>query len=174
MYNTTTEQNTDFRNELIMEMRFLQTLAKKFGKEVIEPDDLVQDTLVKAMTYAEKYKQGTNLKGWLSVMMRNIYINNYRKFYLYQKFSERSNSNGSFSPPIDTDLNQPDELLLAANIKTALTNLKTTESAPFQLFASGYKYREIADRLMIPIGTVKTRIYLAKRNLKTMLKSCRS
>ena len=168
MYDKITEQDIVFKNQLIKELRFLRTFAKKFDAGIIEHDDLVQDTLLRAMNCVAKYRQGTNLRGWLSVLMRNIYINNYRKYCLFQKFIAIPDTE-PFCPPIDAGYNHGEDRLLSADIKAAFANLRATECVPFKLFVSGYKYREIASKLQIPLGTVKTRIFLARNTLKTIL-----
>ena len=147
----------------------LKPFAMKLTRDVDDANDLLQDTMVKAFTNKDKFTEGTNLKAWLYTIMRNIFINNYRR---------KSKQNTIFD-------NSPNEFLLDHNqsavpngaetsmrmkdINKAIHELPTIFKQPFMLYFEGYKYHEIADMLTEPLGTIKSRIHFARRLLKNQI-----
>lgn len=159
-------------NKLVLEQAgSLKTYALHFTHDHDDAEDLVQDTLLKAITYYTKFAEGTNLKGWLYTIMKNTFINNYRRLTktnsLVTKSDEISSANLFFSSTV----NQGEGRFVMNDIRNALINLADEYKIPFTMYFEGYKYHEIADYLRIPIGTVKTRIHIARKLLKSQLKS---
>lgn len=159
-----------FKEKLTEEIFQLKRFARKFATDTQDVEDLVQDTILKAMLCFNRFQSGTNLKGWLYVLMRNIYINNYRKLNLYRKFTEVADDAQLSFSLVRVYKNGGEEDLAIKDIRNALKKLKPMESLPFEMFISGYKYHEIANRMKVPIGTVKTRIHVARTKLKCALK----
>ena len=149
----------------------LKRHAMKFTNDIDDANDLVQDTLFKAIRYREKYQEGTNLKGWLFTIMRNTFINNYRHNTktntLIIKREEISSENLTYSATV----NQAVGGFVLNDINTALMQLPDHYRDPFVRYFEGYKYHEIAEDLNMPIGTVKTRIHMAREMLKKHLKT---
>lgn len=160
---------SSFKDNLIAQMPVLKKFAKKFTPELADMDDLVQDTLLKAMISFEKYQRGSNLKAWLYVLMKNIYINGYRKLNQKRKFNNTTNVARFYFSTLSHHENGGERKLITTDINMALEQLKSIFNHPFELFLMGYKYDEIASSLHLPVGTVKTRIFVARTQLKSML-----
>lgn len=144
----------------------LKPFALKLTRDMDDANDLLQDTMVKAFTNREKFTEGTNLKAWLYTIMKNTFITN------YQRMVRR----GTFVDTTDNlhYLNSGDVLVengaygdfAMEDIQAAIANLEDVYKTPFMMHFRGFKYHEIADKLNIPIGTVKNRIHIARKLLK--------
>ncbi|TAH00399.1 MAG: sigma-70 family RNA polymerase sigma factor [Sphingobacteriales bacterium] len=148
----------------------LRVYALRFTHDTDDANDLVQDTMLKAITYFNKFKDGTNLKGWLYTIMKNTFINNYRRFIKISSFVTKTDEISSQQLSYSAAHNQGENKFVMDDIKNALGNLQKEYYVPFTMYFEGYKYHEIADHLEIPIGTVKTRIHVARKMLKQDLK----
>lgn len=159
---TFNHQISDFRPALFQS-------ALKYTNNHDDANDLVQDTFIKAIKYESKYKEGTNLYGWLFTIMKNTFINNYwsvtRRTSIIQK-----NVDPSFYPVGSTSKNNCEGKFVMDDVNKALNSLDAIYKDPFLRYFEGYKYAEIAVELDIPIGTVKTRIHIARKILKGYLK----
>ena len=162
--------NIAFNNEICDHKSSLHTFAMKFTKNMDDADDLVQDTLVKAIRYANLYQDGTNLRGWLFTIMRNTFINNYRRMSKKQTLVETSEDLSSYQLQVSATHNQGENKFMMEDIQKAMCKLQPEYSIPFLKYFEGFKYHEIAEELDIPIGTVKTRIHVARQLLKSNLK----
>ncbi|MDN3586002.1 RNA polymerase sigma factor [Pedobacter aquatilis] len=144
--------------------------ALGFTRDSDDAKDLVQETLLKGFRFCEKFDSSTNLNSWLYVIMRNTFISYYRKEkaklavitneeeITYAQLSSSASSNLAVSG------------FALGDIQKALKAINPTFSIPFQRYFEGYKYAEIAKELNIPLGTVKTRIHMAREELKKYLK----
>ncbi len=157
----------DFNQTLANNTEFLKPFAFTLTRDNEAAKDLYQETLFRALANKDKYNVGTNIKAWLYTIMRNIFINNYRK---------KSKQNTVFD-------NSPNEFLLDLNqtsvaneaiaginlkeVKQAINNLPAIFKTPFLLYFDGYRYHEIAEMLEEPLGTIKSRIHFARKLLKT-------
>jgi RNA polymerase sigma factor (sigma-70 family) len=148
----------------------LKSFALNFTKDVEDANDLVQDTMLKAVTYYGKFKEGTNLKGWLFTIMRNTFINNYRRMVKKNTLVSQSEDISSANLYYSATSNEAESKFVMGDIHKALATLQPEYYVPFIKYFEGYKYHEIADELDIPIGTVKTRIHVARGILKKYLK----
>ncbi len=162
--------NITFSNEICDHKSSLQNFAMKFTKNIEDADDLVQDTLLKAIRYAGMYQEGTNLRGWLFTIMRNTFINNFRKQAKKNALIETSEDLSSFQLRSSAEGNQGENKFMMEDIQRAMARLQPEHATPFVKYFEGYKYHEIAEELNIPIGTVKTRIHIARQVLKDNLK----
>jgi len=149
----------------------LKMYALHFTRDEQDADDLVQDTVLKAITYHEKFQQGTNLNGWLYTIMKNTFINNYRRIVKISGVVTKSEEISSANLVYSSTGNKGENKFVMDDIKDAMDKLSEDYYVPFTMYFEGYKYQEIADHLQIPIGTVKTRIHVARRLLKKSLKS---
>jgi RNA polymerase sigma-70 factor (ECF subfamily) len=144
----------------------LKPFAMKLTRDVDDANDLLQDTMVKAFTNKDKFTEGTNLKAWLYTIMKNTFITN------YQRMVRR----GTFVDTTDNlhYINSSDALIdngvfgnfTMDDIQEAIQKLDEVYRTPFLMHFRGFKYHEIADKLQIPIGTVKNRIHIARKLLK--------
>jgi RNA polymerase sigma factor (sigma-70 family) len=148
----------------------LKMYALNFTKDMEDAEDLVQDTLLKAIIYFDKFKEGTNLKGWLYTIMKNTFINNYRRIVKVNATVVQSEEISSNNLLYSATINAGEGNFVLRDIKEALLSLSDDYKVPFTMYFEGYKYHEIAKYLNIPIGTVKTRIHVARKLLKQYLK----
>ncbi|MEM8582974.1 MAG: RNA polymerase sigma factor [Bacteroidota bacterium] len=149
----------------------LFAFALKLTRSQQDAQDLMQETTMKAFRHRNKFKAGTNFKSWSSTIMRNTFINNYRK-----KKSRKhvNNSIDDFSFAIENDNTIPNEgehNLRLEELYGMLGQIGEIYRVPFTMFCNGYEYKEIADHLQIPIGTVKSRIFLARKKMKAQIAS---
>ena len=161
----------EFTNQVQKLSYSLKPVAMNLTRDLDDAKDLIQETLLKALTNKDKFKAGTNLKAWLYTIMRNSFINN------YNKITKRSTTLDNTDQI--TFLNTDDRFVaqngatgsFAMNdINKAIEYLNDEYRTPFMMYYTGYKYLEIADKLQIPIGTVKNRIHIARKELKEMLR----
>jgi RNA polymerase sigma factor (sigma-70 family) len=163
-------KNITFSNQINTHQSSLKMFAMQFTKNVEDANDLVQDTLLKALRYSQLYTEGTNLKGWLYTIMRNTFINDYRKANRKQEIITTEEELTSAHLFKSSTTNQVTNKFVNDDIFVALNTLDEVYYKPFMKYFEGYKYHEIADELGIPIGTVKTRIHMARQVLKKALK----
>lgn len=162
--------SVEFGTKVQEHSRVLKNYALQLTQNMEDANDLVQETLLKALTYRSKFSEGTNLKGWLYTIMRNSFINNYRRITKRNTFIDTTDNTYMLDSNTDQKTENEGELKflrddLAAAIETLPEDLKIT----FNKNALGFKYHEIAEELDIPIGTVKTRIFVARRKLRKIL-----
>lgn len=147
----------------------LYTFTRRFTSDHDESLDLVQETILKALTYKDKFRENTNLKGWLFTIMRNTFINNYRKNYR-AKTSRDNTKELYFLNVEDTyTFNGPATNFEYYDILNHVNSLRAELLIPFKMHISGYKYSEIAEQQNIPIGTVKNRIFNARKEIQKKL-----
>jgi len=148
----------------------LRSFAYKFTKDSSEVDDLVQDTMFKALRYANHFTQGTNFRAWLFTIMRNTFINDYRKTTRKNAVITQEEEISSAHLMNSSTCNAAEGRFAMSDIHRALAQLPENYYHPFIQYFEGYKYHEIAETLNIPIGTVKTRIHMARQLLQKQLK----
>lgn len=135
--------------------------------------DLVQDTTLKVLDNEEKYVDNVNFKGWVFTIMRNLFINNYRKASRKATVSDTTEDLYLLNLPQDSGYETPDGALAVNEIHAVIDSLSDDYSIPFSLHLKGYKYDEIAKETGLPLGTVKSRIYFARQRLQSLLKDYR-
>ena len=162
--------NTNNFNQLIIDnTAFLEPFSYSLTHDADEAKDLVQDTVYRALINREKYLEGSNVKAWLFTIMRNIFINNYRK---NKKFSKVSTEVATDYFLFQTNkVSKNDGVMLSGlqEIKTAINRLPTIFRLSFEMYYKGYKYQEIADSLKEPLGTIKSRIHFARKMLSKQI-----
>ncbi|QPH38955.1 RNA polymerase sigma factor [Pedobacter endophyticus] len=163
----TSSQFTTLIHEQTLE---LEAYAIKFTNDLDDAKDLLQDTILKAIRFYGKFEEGTNLKGWLYIIMKNTFINNYRKNIKTQLIVTQEDEISYANLMRSATKNGSETTFVLGDIKGALAKLPVHLSIPFVRYVEGYKYHEIAEELNIPLGTVKTRIHEARKQLARMLK----
>lgn len=163
-------ENISLNHQICNHRSCLEAFAMKFTNDVEDANDLVQDTLIKAIRYHYLYKQGTNLRGWLYTIMKNTYINSYRRSARKTALIDTTEDFTPYQLCASAANNQGENKFVMEDIDRALAKLQPEYSTPFLIYFEGYKYHEIAEELDIPIGTVKTRIHMARQVLKGQLK----
>ena len=159
-----------FRRELLEVQSELQRFAYKLTADREEANDLLQETSLKALGNMDKYTPGTNFKGWVYTIMRNIFINNYRKEVRDQIFVDQTDNLFHINTSRELDYYATDNGYDTKEIYRVVHGLPRDYRIPFLMHIAGFKYREIADRLGLPIGTVKSRIFFTRQQLQTLLK----
>ncbi|HLS96873.1 RNA polymerase sigma-70 factor (ECF subfamily) [Sphingobacterium allocomposti] len=159
----------EFNTLVIQQADSLKTYARNFTRDQDDANDLVQDTLLKAVTYFKNFKDGTNLKGWLYTIMKNTFINNYRRVVKTNSFITKEEEITNANLVVSATSNRGENKFVMEDINHALSNLSEDYYVPFTMYFEGYKYHEISDYLNIPIGTVKTRIHVARKVMKKTL-----
>ena len=156
-----------FSDELLALKASLHRYALSLTGDVDNADDLVQDTFLKALTFKESFEENTNMRAWAFTIMRNTYINHYR--HLSRKNTMFDDTEGQSILVNRTDDIATDTHLEFAEIEKAIDALTDDFRIPFTVHTKGYKYREIAERLNLRIGTVKSRIFFSRQKLMQQL-----
>ena len=166
-------RTVDFTQDLLGMQSELHRFAMKLTADKEEADDLLQETSLKALDNEDKYTPDTNFKGWMYTIMRNIFINNYRKTVRDQTFVDQTENLYHLNLPQDSGFDSTEGNYDLKEIRRIVNSLPKEYRVPFSMYISGFKYREIADRLGLPIGTVKSRIYFTRQRLQRDLKDFR-
>ncbi len=161
----------EFSHLIDKESTTLKSYAMMLTRNVEDANDLVQETMLKAFSYRNKFLTGTNLKGWLYTIMKNSFINNYRRLVRRNTFIDTTDNNFLMDVPGNLTHNLGELSFVKHDIDVAVNALPADLKLTFNLNMDGFKYHEIAEQLNIPIGTVKTRIFVAKRKLRKQLQS---
>ncbi|MBM3923050.1 MAG: RNA polymerase sigma factor [Sphingomonadales bacterium] len=159
----------EFNQLLLHNADFLKPFAINLTRDSEAANDLFQETLYKALANREKYNAGTNIKAWLFTIMRNIFINNYRRKAKQKTIFDNSANDyllNNAGPVVNNDAESGMRL---KEINAAIRNLPEIFKTPFLLYFDGYKYNEIADTLGEPLGTIKSRIHFARKLLKEQI-----
>lgn len=161
----------DFTNEIYKFDPILRPYATNLTKSKEETEDLLQDTFYRAIANRDKFVDGTNIKAWLFTIMKNIFINNYRKNMKRGVVLDKS-ENGTFLENACKDVvkNEGDRSFMRENIKKAIEGVSKDFTEPFLMYFEGFKYQEIAEQLDLPLGTVKSRIFFARKEIQNRLK----
>ena len=135
-----------------------------------DAEDLMQETNLKVLDNHDKYVDNTNFKGWVFTIMRNIFINNYRKIVREQTFVDQTDNQYHLSMPQDSGFASTEGAYDLKEMHRIVNALPRDYKVPFSMHVSGFKYREIAERLGLPLGTVKIRIFFTRQKLQDELK----
>src|SRR6516162_4487942 len=139
--------SVEFNQLLVNNADFLKPFAITLTRDAEAAKDLFQETLYRALANKDKYNVGTNIKAWLYTIMRNIFINNYRRKSKQKTIFDNTpnefllnNNNVAISGTAESNLRLKD-------IQGAIYNLPELFRNPFLLYFEGFKYHEIADML---------------------------
>lgn len=160
----------EFNKLLLNNTEFLKPFAITLTRDNEVAKDLLQETVYRALANQEKYNVGTNIKAWLYTIMRNIFINNYRRKSKQQTLFDNTPNNFLLNYNQVTIPNSAESVLGLKEIQTALQQIPQIFRNPFMLYFEGYKYHEIATMLKEPLGTIKSRIHFARKLLKEQIK----
>ncbi len=128
--------------------------------------DLLQDTTLKVLDNQEKYTENTNFKGWVFTIMRNIFINNYRRASRSATVIDQTEDYYHLNLSQDSGFETPEGSYGASEITAAIEAFPEKYRVPFSMHVAGYKYNEIADEMGLPLGTIKSRIFFARQELQ--------
>ena len=168
----------DFEKGDLPYLDSLYNAAYRMARNAQDAEDLVQETYLKAYKYYDKFREGTNLKAWLFKILKNTFINSYRKKKSRPPQADFAALEGSFESVISDESPQqtkdPEEELLEQvldeDVQRALQELSEDYRMVILLAdLEGFAYKEIAEILDIPVGTVMSRLYRARRQLEDTL-----
>jgi RNA polymerase sigma factor, sigma-70 family len=166
-------KTVDFTQHLLSIQTELFRFAFKLAADREEANDLLQETSLKALDNEEKFTPDTNFKGWMYTIMRNIFINNYRKTVRDQTFVDQTDNLFHLNLPQDSGFDSTEGAYDLKEIHRIVNALPKDYRVPFAMYVSGFKYREIAEKLGLPLGTVKSRIFFTRQRLQNDLKDFR-
>lgn len=146
----------------------LRAFSLKLTGNNDDAEDLFQDTALRIITNAEKYRQGTNFKAWAITIMRNIFINNYRKKVRRNLIIDQTPNNYYINSGDKNVVNDGEQLIAFKELSAMVDKLPEDFKVPFMMAYQGYKYDEIAEELGSPLGTIKSRIFFARKKLQKM------
>jgi len=159
----------EFYNNFDKMTPVLNSFAYNLTKSIEDAKDLYQETAFRAMTNRDKFRAGTNFKAWLFTIMKNIFINNYRKKVKANTIMDSTDNNYYINSGNVAISNKASSNIMVSEIKGMISGLDESIKVPFMMHYSGYKYQEIADYLELPLGTVKSRIFFARKELKDLI-----
>ena len=161
----------EFNHQLIGLETKLSRFAMSLTYNREEAQDLLQETYLKALSHRDKFVGYTNLKAWAFTIMKNTFINNYRKQQKENTHNDTTNNLYFLNLSRELSPTRPDKEYTTYEITREIDNLPKEFREPFTMFLSGYKYKEISDELNLKIGTVKSRIFFTRKKLMESLKT---
>ena len=159
-----------FNNALLGLENKLHYYALSLTADQERANDLLQETFLKALTYREKFTQNTNFKAWIYTIMKNTFINDYRRNVKTKGTFDGSNNDFHLKFSKDKIYPGPDSFYSSKEIQRNIESLEDEYRVPFTMFLDGYKYKEIAEDLNLPLGTVKSRIFFTRKKLEKSLR----
>ncbi|MEM1319514.1 MAG: RNA polymerase sigma factor [Bacteroidota bacterium] len=159
----------EFNSRFDQMTTLLQSFAYNLTKNVEDAKDLFQETAFRAMTNREKFRAGTNFKAWLFTIMKNIFINNYRKRVKANTIMDSTDNMYYLNSGKVMVDNGAESNIMMNELNNMVAKLDDSIRIPFLMHYEGYKYQEIADELDLPLGTVKSRIFFARKELKEVI-----
>ena len=160
---------TEFSNELVNLEAPLTRFALKLTANKDDANDLVQDTFLRALMYRKQFEDSTNLKAWTCTIMKNTFINNYRKNVRHNTTFDSTKDLFYLGQNKDMVNIDPESAFCEKEIHAAIDSLDNEYKIPFKMHHQGYKYKEISDILGLKIGTVKSRIFFTRKKLAESL-----
>lgn len=160
----------NFTENLVSIQRDLLRFAAKLTANENDARDLLQETSLKVLDNEGKFTPDTNFKGWAFTIMRNLFINDYRKVIREQTYVDRTDNQYYLNASEEYAVDMIESLCDVKEMYHIINKLPNEHKQPFLMFIAGYKYHEIADKLHLPLGTVKSRIFFARQLLKIELK----
>ncbi len=155
-----------FQNDLMNLQSNMLNFAYMLTSNRDDAYDLLQDTTLKVLDNESKYAENTNFKGWVFTIMRNIFINNYRRTTRAATMIDTTDNLYHLNLSQDSGLDSPEDSYGASEIGAAIESFSDEYRIPFSMHVAGYKYNEIAEHMNLPLGTVKSRIFFARKKLQ--------
>jgi len=171
------EKKSDFKEEAISFLDHLYRVAFHLTRERADAEELVQDTYLQAVIHYDQFTVGTNLKGWLTKILYNLFVNRYHRDKRMVSLDQAFDDSGvSWVESLEASARGPEAEILKAElqdkIKEALNNLPEEFRAPIVLVdIGGFTYAEVAEILSCPVGTIRSRLFRARSTLAAKLRS---
>ena len=172
-------RSKDFEDLVLQHVDMMHAVALRLTRNSADAEDLTQNTLVKALRFHDKFKEGTYIKAWLLTILRNTFINEYRRKTRRPMQVELSGFEAAETKqpdpqvPITPEQGDQESLmeLLDDQVKTAIMALpKDFRDAVIMADLEDRSYKEIADVMGCPLGTVMSRLYRGRKLLRDNLK----
>lgn len=160
----------DFTDIMLEHKSPLKAFAINLTRDRDDAMDLIQETYYRAYYNRDKFHEGTNIKAWLLTIMKNIFINNYRRAVNRNTINDSSENLYLLQTGAGVVNNQAERDFLLNDLNLAVAKLDEEYRVPFNMHIEGFKYEEIADELDIPLGTVKSRIFFARKKMQEFLR----
>ncbi len=161
----------EFSDKLYSLQSVLHSFAFNLTKNSEDSKDLFQETAFRALSNKEKFRPGTNFKAWCFTIMKNIFINNYRKKVKANTIMDSTDNDYYINSGRNAVHNSAESNIMHREISKMVNGLEDGVRVPFVMHFQGFKYQEISDHLGLPLGTVKSRIFFARKELKSLLKA---
>ena len=161
------EKNVKVESELLDLQGNMRNFAYSLTLDKDAAEDLLQDTTLRVLDNQEKFAENVNFKGWVLTIMKNIFINNYRRIVRNQTVIDKTDDLHLLNLPQDSGFDTPEGSYAVGEITSCI------DSFADSMHIQGFKYEEIAQAMNLPIGTVKSRIFLARKRLQEQLKDYR-
>ena len=158
--------NAKFQSNLMNLQANLLNFAYMLTSNRDDAYDLLQDTTLKALDNEDKYAENTNFKGWVFTIMRNIFINNYRRAGRAATVVDTTENLYHLNLCQESGIETPEGAYGVNEISAAIDEIADEYRIPFVMHVQGYKYNEIAEHMNLPLGTVKSRIFFARKKLQ--------
>jgi RNA polymerase sigma-70 factor (ECF subfamily) len=162
-----------FQEKILSIQKNMYSFAMLLTANRYDAEDLLQETTLRVLNNQEKYADNTNFKGWVLTIMRNIFINNYRKELRSQIIVDQTGDLYHLNISENSRWENPEETLTVKEIRFIINSLNDDLKIPFSMYLDGYKYNEISEKLALPLGTVKSRIFFARQELQRNLAGVR-
>ncbi len=159
----------EFNYSLTSLQSYLLVFAKQLTRNDEDANDLLQETYLKALTYRDKYTNQNNFKAWVYTIMKNIFINNYRRNKKAKTIVDQTDNLYFLNSGAEDRNTNPEVILSSKEIQMGIDKLDSDFRKAFDLYNEGFKYKEIADDLNLTIGTVKSRIFYSRKKLMQSL-----
>jgi RNA polymerase sigma-70 factor, ECF subfamily len=161
----------EFNSKLGVLTSILYSFAYNLTKNSEDAKDLYQETAVRALSNRDKFQPDTNFKAWMFTIMKNIFINNYRKRIKSNTVLDNSDNQFYLNSATHAAPNSAEGMITLKELNELVDVLDDSVRVPFLMHFDGFKYQEIADELNLPLGTVKSRIFFARKELKDRILS---
>jgi len=159
---------TEFNQQISTLESYIFGFAMKLTCNREDAKDLYQETVLRAFNCKDRFTSGTNFKAWATTIMRNCFINEYRKRRTYNNVMQplETSSEAVMKQAVT---NAGPTIIMMKELREMLDILGDAHLVPFEMFTNGYDYQEIADQLNLPMGTVKSRIFFARKKMMKMI-----
>jgi RNA polymerase sigma-70 factor (ECF subfamily) len=163
----------EFNHKLMSMQPKLGFFARSLAIDPEDAKDLLQETLYKALINRDKFQGDKNLKAWVFTIMKNTFINNYRRNVRSNTIVDSTDNSYFLNLGSESVFQNPESSHSEKEIRKAISELPEDYRIPFEMHTKGYKYKEIAEYLDQPLGSVKSKIFFARKRLMERLKDFR-